>query len=379
MEIEVCKRCVMDTTDPEIVFDENGICNHCTNAILNLSKPPYSLSKQEKQIALEKLIEEIKNNGKNKKYDCVVGISGGVDSSYVAYKVKELGLRPIAVHLDNGWDSELSVQNIENICKKLDIDLFTYVIDWEEFKDLQLSFLKASTPDSEIPTDHAIVAILYKIAAKYGIKYIMAGYNFSTESVMPKAWSYGHHDWKYIKSLQKIFGGKKLKSFPHISLLQMLYYNNIANIHRVPILNYLDYNKGEAVEIIKDKIGWRAYEYKHYESNYTKFYQAYVLPEKFNFDKRKAHFSSLIVSGQMTREKAIEELKKDIYPFEQKREDRNYVINKFGITEEEFDKIMNDKPKKYQDYPSYENSWYFKYAKKLYRLVKKITGKSYTR
>jgi len=364
---QICTRCVMDTTDPDIIFDDNGVCNRCKKAEKLLNLAPYSLSREEKRIELEKIVKKIKEKGKGKDYDCVIGVSGGVDSTFTAYTVAKLGLRPLAVHLDNGWDSELAVKNIENAVKKLDIDLYTYVIDWEEFKDLQMAFLKASTPDSEIPTDHAIVASMFKTARREGVKYILTGTNLSTESIFPPAWSYGSYDWKYINSVQKVFGTRKLDSFPRISLIDLFLDMKIRKINRISILNYIDYVKKDAIEIIENELDWRNYGSKHYESIYTRFFQGYILPVKFGFDKRRSHLSSLIVSNQVTREQALEELKKDPYPSKELlEEDKNYFINKFGIDEIEFQKIMALPKKKFKEYTSYENSSFWKIARKIY-------------
>jgi len=365
-EYRMCGRCVMDTTASEIRFDENGFCNYCTEAIAKIQNMPI----KKDESCLKKLVEKVKESGKGKEYDCIIGVSGGVDSSYTAYNVKKQGLRPLAVHLDNGWDSELAVKNIENICKILDIDLFTYVIDWEEFKDLQLSFLKASTPDSEIPSDHAIMAIIYEMASKKGVKYVLMGSNAASESIMPRSWSTGHADWKYISNVQKQFGTKKLKTFPYYSIFRLIEYKRLEGITRISFLDYLDYDKQEAKRIIEKEIGWRDYGAKHYESKYTKFFQAYILPKKFGFDKRKAHLSSLIVSGQMTREHALGELKNEIYPPKELEEDIDYVSNKFGITRDEFNSIMSLPPKTYADYPNYQKTWYYRLVKKAYRSVR---------
>ncbi|NPV50427.1 MAG: N-acetyl sugar amidotransferase [Candidatus Methanofastidiosum sp.] len=369
---QICTRCVMDTTDPEIVFDKNGVCNHCKRAELLMNMPPYSLSPDEKKKSLEKLAEEIKEKGKGKKYDCVIGLSGGTDSTYAAYIVVKLGLRPLAVHLDNGWNSELSVKNIENIVKNLGIDLYTYVIDWDEFKDLQMAFLKASTPDSEIPTDHAICSALYQVARKHNVKYILAGTNLGTESILPALWSHGHSDWKYIKNIQKRFGSKKLKTFPHQSMLDLFIDVKIRKIKWVHLLNYIDYVKKDAVNIIEKELDWRNYGGKHYESIYTRFFQGYILPVKFNFDKRRAHLSSLIISNQITRDYALQELTKDPYPsIELLEEDKEFFINKFGIEEDQFNQIMNAKTKTFWDYPSYEKSSFWAYIKNLYYKIYK--------
>jgi N-acetyl sugar amidotransferase len=345
---QICTRCVMDTTDPDIQFDENGVCNHCHEYDLRISKKVFTGAEGKRR--LDQFVTDIKRDGKNKDYDCVIGVSGGVDSTYVAYKVKELGLRPLAVHLDNGWDSELAVKNIENALKKLNIDLHTYVLDWEEFKDLQVAFLKASTPDSEIPSDHAIFASMCQTAEKIGTKYILMGYNTRTETHLPSAWSQGHLDWKYIKSVHQQFSVTELKTFPHLNLWTYFRYRSTQKW--INILDYLDYIKEDAMDLLQQELGWKYYGGKHYESIYTRFYQGYILPKKFGYDKRKTHLSSLVCSGEMSREEALAELKKEPYPCELQEEDKTYVIKKLSLTDEEFENIMNLPKKTYGDYPS---------------------------
>ncbi len=368
-DYKICKRCIMDTSDPEIVFDENGFCNHCTKAIGLLNTPPVSLNNEEKEKSLRVLVDKIKAKGKNKKYDCIIGVSGGVDSTYAAYFVKKNGLNPLAVHLDNGWDSKIAVSNIEKTLKKLNIDLYTHVIDWEEFKDLQLSFLKASTPDSEVPSDHAITALLYKIAAKHKVKYILAGTNITSESILPKAWSQGHSDWKYIKMIQKKFGSARLKTFPHFGILRLFYYIAICKIKYISILNYTDYAKEDAKIILVNDLGWEDYGGKHHESIYTHFYQSYILPKKFGFDKRRAHLSSLIMADQIKRDEALLEMNKPAISDEMAQSEKEYVINKFNLSNEAFNSIMNAPVKTFHDYPSYFNSFYYKIFFKLYKTL----------
>jgi len=359
----------MDTSDPDIDFDSHGICIRCKMAMEYLSSDPVGLPIVQKSAKLNDLVGIIKERNKNRRYDCIIGLSGGVDSTYTALKVKELGLRPLAVHLDNGWNSELAQENIENIVKRLNFDLYTYVINWEEFKDLQLSFLKASTPDSEIPSDHAIFAVLFERASKNGVKYIVSGTNYATESILPAAWSQGFLDWKYISSIQKRFGKHKLKSFPKRTRFKDRIYKRIKKIEVINILDYYDYVKKDAMQEIKYKLNWREYGGKHHESKYTKFFQAYILPTKFGFDKRRSHLSSLICSGQITRPEALKEIEKDVYPENELKTDIDFVISKFGITKEEFDRIMKASPKKFSDYPSYANSTYLKIIKKIKSLI----------
>lgn len=334
----------MDTTDPAIIFDENGYCNHCTVA---LQKIEY-FGKINREFELEKIIEKIKKNGKNKKYDCIIGVSGGVDSSFLAYKVKEFGLKPLAVHLDNGWDSDLAVINIKNLLQKLNIDLYTYVLDWEEFKNLQLAFLKVSTPDSEIPTDHAILAVLRQQAAYYKVP-IVLGVNTATESIMPKAWSQGYQDWEYIKRVNKLYGEMPLKSFPHTSIWKRIYYNRFLRQKIYCLLDYINYKKEQAKAFLIKNFDWQDYKGKHHESIYTKFYQNYVLPTKFGFDKRKAHLSSIIVTGAISREEALEVLNEKLYDENELKKHLEYIPKKLGITYEEFMSIMKIPPQKYEN------------------------------
>ncbi|GJM33476.1 MAG: LPS biosynthesis protein WbpG [Saprospiraceae bacterium] len=342
----------MDTIgNPEITFDEQGICNYCYE--YREKEKIRILPTPEQKKTLSTIVSKIKAAGEGKQYDCIIGVSGGVDSTFTAYYVKKkLGLRPLAVHFDNGWNSELAVHNIQKVLDILEIDLYTYVVNWDEFKDLQLSFLKASTPDGEIPTDHAILATLYRVAGKYGIKYIISGNNFKTEGIMPRLWAYGHIDWKYIRSIHKQFGHKQLKTFPHFTLLKFLWYTMIKRVRMVSVLNYMDYDKDEAMSVLTEKLNWQYYGGKHYESNYTKFYQGIVLPQKFKIDKRKLHLSALILSGQISRSKALDELKKPIYPLGKVGEDTEYLIKKFGIDKELYEEIMTAQPLSFLNYPN---------------------------
>jgi len=349
-ERKICSRCVMDTTDPDILFDEEGVCNHCTRFKRRFQTEVYYDDAGQRK--LELLIQKIKQDGKNKEYDCIVGVSGGVDSTFVAYKMKELGLRPLAVHLDNGWDSELAVSNIEKVLDTLDIDLLTYVIDWEEFKDLQLSFLKASVLNVEIPTDHAIMAFQYKVAAEKNIRYIISGRNIATEGSLPKTWNFDTKDLYHLKAVHRRFGSKKLKNYPMLGYRKLAYYTFVKKIRSVPVLNYIPYVKSEAMRILQEDLGWKYYGGKHYESVFTRFYQTYFLPRKYGIDKRTAHLSGLIWSGQMTRDEALEELKKPVCAKELLEEDKEYVIKKFGLTEKQLEEIIALPPRDHEDFPS---------------------------
>jgi len=336
---QICTRCIMDTTDPDIEFDENGVCNHC-GEYFRLVRQTVFTGKEGEQKLIE-MVDNIKKKGKKQEYDCIIGLSGGVDSTYVAYLVKQLGLRPLAVHLDNGWDSQMSVNNIKNIVKKLNIDLYTHVIDWRVFKDLQLAYLKASVVDIEAITDHAIIASLYNAANERGIKYILAGTNYATESILPRSWRYKKTDLVNLKAIHNRFGTVKLETFPIVSSPKIVYYEHIKNIKRVSILDYVPYVKKDVEEILVQELGWRDYAAKHYESIFTRFYQAYILPRKFNIDKRKAHLSNLICSGQITREDALKEMQKEPYTEEDLKRDKEYVLKKLGLTNDEFEEIMD--------------------------------------
>ena len=274
----------------------------------------------------------------------------------MAYKAKALGLRPLAVHLDNGWNSELSVANIERIVKKLDIDLFTYVIDWEEFRELQISFFKASVVDIEMLTDHAIAAVIFDIARKYRLRYFLSGYNVATESIMPQSWFYGNKlDGRNIRAIFKTFGGGKgIESFPMLTFSKYILLVYAKRLKVVPLLNYFSYDKWEAMAVLHEKLGWVYYGGKHYESRFTRFYQAYILPRKFRIDKRRAHLSSLICSGQIRRDEALESISEDLYTPEKLREDKEFVIKKLGMTEVEFEEYMDRPPRSHLDFPNYE-------------------------
>jgi N-acetyl sugar amidotransferase len=346
---QACPRCIMDTVaDRSIVFDEAGVCHHCRRYDSMLST--RVICGAAGRAVLSGLVENMKKAGRGRDYDCLIGVSGGVDSTYVAWLVTKLGLRPLAVHLDNGWNSELAVKNIERVLSKLGIDLYTYVIDWEEFRDLQISFLKASTPDGEIPSDHAIFALLWREAVKRGIKYIVSGMNFTTESIYVPDWAYGHSDWRYVKDVHRRFGSARLCTYPHFSLSYLLYANLVRRVRTVSILNNINYDKKEAMRVLQEELGWQYYGGKHHESVYTRFYQGYVLPKKFGIDKRYGHLSDLINAGQITREQALEEIKQPPYPEAQQQEDLAYVGKKLGLRGAAFDEIMALPVKSFRDY-----------------------------
>lgn len=367
----ICQRCIMDNSnDPDISFDLNGYCNYCTsyyNFIANEDNVKnYSIEK------LLPIIEKIKKDKRKKKYDCIVGISGGTDSAYLVYKLVELGLTPLAVHYDNGWNTETATKNIEMLLKKLNVDLYTYVNDWEEFKDLQLSFFKAGVIDIELLTDQAIIALLYKAAVKFKTKYIFTGHNTSTEFILPKHWYHWKLDALNIKSIHKKFGTKKIITFPIITYWEQYYHSKFRKTQMITLLNYIPYDKNEAKKILSEQFNWKDYGAKHNESVFTRFYQNYILPVKFNVDKRKAHLSSLICSGQITRQEALEEMKIKPWESPQTLDDKKYVIKKLEISEEEFDKWMKETPKSHFDYPSYltRHDKIIQHIKKLFNFKK---------
>jgi N-acetyl sugar amidotransferase len=345
----LCSRCVLDTTDPDIVFNEKGVCNYCDEFDEIFGKIEHN------QQDLDNLIAEIKTEGAGKEHNCLLGLSGGVDSSYLAYLAYENGLNPLIVHFDNGWNSELAVSNIQKIVDKLGFGLETYVIDWKEFRDLQRAFIKASVVDIEMLTDHAIFAAMYKIARQNKIKYILSGTNYATESGMPPSWTWSKRDLRNIKAIHKRFGEEKLKTFPTLGKWKWLFlkYSGIG-VTFVELLNYLDYKKSEAISILEKEFGWRYYGGKHYESIFTKFYQAYILPEKYGIDKRKAHLSSLIRNKEITRKEALEQLSLPLYTEQELVDDKRYVLKKLGFSEKEFDNIMKLPPCPHNFYPSSE-------------------------
>lgn len=343
---KVCSRCLMDDTVKGINFDEKGECTFCK--IHEDLESKFPLNNETPQ-RLKELVETIKKDGKRKKYDCILGVSGGRDSTYTLYNAVKLGLRPLAVHFDNGWNSEIAVQNIKNATNILGVDLHTHVADWEEFKDLQRSFLFASVPDAEVPTDWVIFSVLFEEAARYNVKYIVHGHSFRTEGTTPITWTY--MDGKYIHDVQKRHSKINLKSFPNMTMTKYLYYSFIKKIKQIRILYYIPYNEKEVFRIIENELGWKNYGDKHHESKYTAFFQAYILTRKFNIDKRKLHYSAKVRNGQLTREEALEVIKKD--PYTGGMESLDYCLKKLDLSYKDFDKIMNEAPKTFQDYKSY--------------------------
>lgn len=357
---QTCTVTLMDTTDPNIKFDKNGVCHYVKYYEKNIKNNLKEFNEKN----LLNICKKIKQSKKGK-YDCILGISGGIDSAYLLYVTKkQLGLNPLAVHIDAGWNSELAVQNIEELINKLNVDLYTHVINWEEMKDLQLAFLKSNVANQDIPQDHCFFAFLHKLALKKNIKYLITGSNNQTESILPQAWGYNAMDAKHLKSIHKKFGTIKLKTYPTISLFDYLFKCKILKkVQTVKPLNYIEYNKEKALSILKKEFNWKEYTGKHGESRFTKFFQNYYLPKKFGYDKRKAHLSSLILSNQITREQAVSELNKSTYSKNELEEDKEFISKKLNITCSALEALINENPIPHNTYPSNE---------KLYNFMRKI-------
>lgn len=375
-KVTTCSRCVSDSMIPGIFFDASGVCNYCHD--YDERDNDYPLDEVGKR-RLASIIEDIKEKGKGKEYDCLIGVSGGTDSTYCLYLADLWKLRPLAVHFDNGWNSDTAVSNIKGATDKLGIDLNTTVADWEEFKDLQIAFLKASVPDADVPTDVAIASVLYKTAIQEKIKYIINGSNFRTEGNQPPAWGYG--DGKYIASVYRKFGEKpKLKNIPNHTLLDLVNYHFIKRLNFVKPLYYIDYHKAQAMEVLKRELNWVYYGGHHHENIYTRFVHGYYLPEKFGIDKRKIEYSALIRSGQMTRTDAIDRLIEPIYSSELAKDDVRYVTSKLVLSVEEFEAIMKAENKNFSDYDSYyplimKMRFFIDLAHKLHLYPDKVYGK----
>ena len=351
-EYQVCSNCVMDTSDSLIEFDEKGFCDHCNNYYHNILPNWHPDEKGAEE--LSKIVDKIKKAGKNKKYDCIIGLSGGVDSSYLLYyAVEKLGLRPLVLAADTGWNLNVAVENIEKLVKGLKLDLYTEVIDWNEMKDLQLAYFKAQVPYQDTPQDHAIFASLYNYAAKNGIKYVLTGGNYSTECVRePNEWVY-LNDLRQIKDIHKKFGTRPLKNIPLCGMFKYrLYYRYFKGMKVVKPLDLIPYKKADAIALLHDKFGWEPYANKHFESVFTRFYEGYWLIKKFGYDKRRAHFSSLILTGQLTRAEALKRLSEPPYDETMAMQDLEYVAKKLGLTKDAFIEMMNGENKTFRDYQS---------------------------
>ncbi|MBX2989404.1 MAG: N-acetyl sugar amidotransferase [Bdellovibrionaceae bacterium] len=346
---QVCVHCAMDTTDEAIRFDSNGRCYHCLHYEVRAEREIHRGESGRRY--LEQVAEVVRRDGRNRPYDCIVGVSGGVDSTYVAYLTKQLGLRPLAVHFDNGWNSETAVMNIKNALNRLNIDLHTHVMEWEEFRDIQRAFFLSSVPNMEMPTDHAIHAVLFEMAGKTGARYIFSGSNLQTEGILPRSWVYDHRDFRFIRAVHRRFGERPMRNFPHYTLPGLAKSIFIDRVRFVRPLNATDFNKEAAKELLQSELGWRDYGGKHWESIYTRFFQGYILPKKFNMDKRRPHLSTLIASGQISREKALDELRRPPYPTEMIEADIEFFCKKLKISRETFDRVMSEPARSYEEFP----------------------------
>ena len=351
----ICSNCVMDTTDSQISFDEHGVCDHC-NTFYSKVLPNWHTGERGKN-ELRLLVEKIKASGRCRDFDCIIGMSGGIDSSYLTYIATELGLRPLLFHVDGGWNSDEAVGNIEKMVAKLGLKLYTEVIDWEEMRDLQLAFFKSGVPHIDTPQDHAFFATMYKFAEVHNIKYILTGANLSTECIRnPIEWMYYQSDAIQLKDIHSRFGTRPLINFPTTSILRhKIWLPYVKGIKVVRPLNLVPYDKAAAIRLLMEKFDWQTYPQKHFESRFTRFYEGYWLPKKFGFDTRKVQFSSLIVTGQMTRKEALEKLKTPALDEITVRREFEYVANKLGITCEEMQGYMDAPNKSYKDYRSQES------------------------
>lgn len=353
---QICKRCVMDTTDSKIRFDQEGVCDHCIT--FDTKVMPNWHTDEQGEKALMTIVDGIKAEGKGKDFDCIIGMSGGIDSSYLTYLAKEkMGLRPLVFHVDAGWNSQEAVNNIERIVDRLGLDLFTEVIDWEEMRDLQLAFFKAGVPHIDTPQDHAFFATMYNFAEKYNVRHILTGANYSTECVRnPIEWMYYQSDSVQLKDIHQKYGTRPLRNFPITSILRhKIYLRYWRKIQVVTPLNYLPYHKADAMRLLQEKYGWQPYPQKHFESRFTRFYEGFWLPTKFGYDVRRVQYSSLILTDQMTRAEAIERLKQPPLDPEIARQEFDYVATKIGITSEELRRYLEQPNRTYRDFKSQEN------------------------
>ena len=356
-----CTVCVIRREFDPKGFDQDGVCSFCRSYERELERNEHRKSTGE----LERIIGQIKTEGRDKPHDVIIGISGGVDSSYLAYQAVELGLRPLAIHLDNGWNSELATDNINRLVSGLGLELATHVIDWREFRALQVAYFRASVIDIEVLTDHAITAYAYRTAIDEGIGYILSGNNLATESGMPPSWNYAKHDLRNLKAIAKRFGDVPVKTLPTASSLEL--FRARRKVQTLDLLNLLDYDKEAAIATLSREFGWRPYGGKHYESLFTQFYQAHVLPTKFGVDKREAHGSALIRSGQATRAAILAQLETPLYEPIELQHHRQYVLKKLGLSDGEFDAIMATPPRPHTSLPN--DQWYYGPILKSYMLL----------
>lgn len=345
----------MDTTDPAIEFDDDGVSSYVPQYERVYAPTVRRAQAGELLGELDNLVERIKADGKGKPYDAVLGVSGGVDSTYLALTAVRLGLRPLLVHFDSGWNSELAVGNIQNLVTSLGLDLYTHVVDWREMRDLQLAYLKSGIANADTPTDHAFGYVSFSQAKKYGIKYLLSGSNYVSEAILPASWEYTSDDARLLKSIHHRFGSVPLKTYPVMSqFTRTLWYPYARGVRTERLLNLMPYHYADVKEEIAREVGWRDYGGKHYESVFTRWFQGYYLPQRFGYDKRIAHYSSLIMSGEMTRDEALALLETPNYPEPLRAQDHEFIAKKLGISVTELDQIVASPPKSYRDYPNAE-------------------------
>ena len=343
----------MDTSDAQITFGPNGFCDHCVTFYKDVL--PNWHTNERGAAKLYGMVEMIKEEGRGKDFDCIVGMSGGVDSSYLTFVAKEqLGLRPLVFHVDAGWNSQIAVNNIERLVDGLGLDLYTEVINWDEMRDLQLAYFRSGVPHIDTPQDHAFFATMYKFAEQHRIKHILTGANLSTECVRnPVEWMYHQSDSLQLRDIHRRFGTRPLSTFPLTSILRhKVYLRYIRRIRVVTPLNCMPYNKRDAMKLLEDRFGWQPYAQKHFESRFTKFYESYWLPKKFGYDTRRVQYSSLILTGQMGREDALNKLSRPAYDEATIGQDFEYVATKLGISVAELQGYMDAPNKSYRDYKS---------------------------
>ena len=355
-EYRICTNCVMDTSDSKILFDKKGVCDHCNTYYTDILPKWHTDERGHKD--LKEIVEKIKKEGEGKDFDCLMGMSGGIDSSYLLYvMVEKYGLRPLVFHVDAGWNSQIAVNNIERLVDGLGLDLYTEVINWEEIKDLQLAFFKSGVSHIDTPQDHSFFATMYKFASKHNIKHILTGGNYSTECVRnPLEWMYYQSDSIQLKDIYKKHGTGKLKDYPVTNILwQKVFLPYVKKIKLIRPLDFFPYNKDEAMKTLVDEFGYQEYPQKHFESRFTRFYESFWLPKKFGFDTRKVQYSSLILTNQMTRENALDKLKHPAYDPKTINQDFEYIATKLGISKEELQSYMDAPNKTYEDYKSQQN------------------------
>jgi aminotransferase len=367
-----CIRCVMDTSDPEITFDEDGICSHCIE-FESVARRQW-FPNEEGESLLARQVELIKLAGSDHEYDCILGLSGGVDSSYLALKASEWGLRPLVVHVDAGWNSELAVANIEAIVQQCKYDLHTHVVDWEEMRDLHLAYLHAGIPNQDVPQDHIFFASLYHFATKNRIRYILSGGNLATEGVFPKSWQGSAMDAINLRAIHRQYGTRPLHNYKTISFFQYyIWYPLAKRMRTVRPLNFMPYDKNMAIDTLVSTVGYKPYGRKHGESQFTKLFQNYYLPKRFGYDKRRPHLSSLIVSGQMTRQEAIAKLEEPLYDADELEIDIAYLCKKLRISRATFDQLVDGPIRSHADFPTWARM--YRLMKRLQVLAARVTGR----